>query len=527
MSFGLTDEHKKIIHRIFSKHSKIDTALIFGSRARNTFEVGSDVDIVLKGNITLSIISSVKSDLEETTLPYFFDILDYAAIKEPKLIEHIDKYGKVFYVRDWAEMRLGDICDVKGGKRLPKGETLIKEKTKHPYIRIRDIVGGKIAEDLLFISDNVFEEISKYIVNEEDIIISNVGTIGRVAQIPKRLNNANLTENCVKLVNVSEDISRDFIYYFLSSGNGQSEIFSNTVGAVQPKLPIYGIGNIRMRIPPLPEQKAIAEVLSSFDDKIELLRKQNKTLEAIAEALFKHWFVDFEFPNADSKPYKSSDGKMIGSELGEIPEGWRVGILEDIIDNIVDNRGKTPPLSETGHMLLEGFNIFCEEVFPVFNYNGKQKMVRSNTYDLWFRSGHPEHLDILCATVGTLPKWCLCPKEVKFGIAQNVISLRANKDIISPYYLRDFFNSAYFKKAFNGRLITSVQPSIKVPHLLDIEIVIPEVKIVMKYHEKVCGFYEKIEKNYFQIQTLTRLRDTLLPKLMRGEVRVKKEIYNG
>jgi len=92
------------------------------------------------------------------------------------------------------------------------------------------------------------------------------------------------------------------------------------------------LGIIRLIKPPIEEQKAIADVLSCLDGKIENLRRQNETLEAIAQTLFKHWFMDFEFPNEDGKPYKSSGGAMIPSELGEIPEGWRVGTLGEVVD---------------------------------------------------------------------------------------------------------------------------------------------------------------------------------------------------
>ena len=101
-------------------------------------------------------------------------------------------------------------------------------------------------------------------------------------------------------------------------------------------------------IPPLEEQRAIASVLSCLDEKIDNLRKQNKTLEAIAQTLFKHWFIDFEFPNDDGKPYKSSGGEMVASELGEIPKDWTVGKIEDTGKVIC---GKTPSKSNNSFFL--------------------------------------------------------------------------------------------------------------------------------------------------------------------------------
>lgn len=103
-----------------------------------------------------------------------------------------------------------------------------------------------------------------------------------------------------------------------------------------------------MTVPPLQEQKAIAAVLSSLDNKIELLREQNKTLEKIAQTLFKEWFIDFNFPDENGKPYKKSGGKMIQSELGEIPEGWELRTIEDICENIFSGGTQTLLLKTTG-----------------------------------------------------------------------------------------------------------------------------------------------------------------------------------
>ena len=215
----------------------------------------------------------------------------------------------------WVETTLGKVCEIKGGKRLPKGENLVSDKTNHPYIRITDLENNQIKKNQLqFVTDEVFQSISRYIVNTGDVIVSIVGSIGFVALIDEDLNNASLTENCVKFVNLKK-LDSKFLYYFLISRDGQGEISKNTVGAVQKKLPIYGVQNIQISLPPLPEQQAIASVLSAFDDKIKFLREQNKTLEEIGQTLFKEWF-----------------GKYAVDRPEELPEGWRVGKLSEIAE---------------------------------------------------------------------------------------------------------------------------------------------------------------------------------------------------
>ena len=106
--------------------------------------------------------------------------------------------------------------------------------------------------------------------------------------------------------------------------------------------------NLSLDLPLISEQQEIASVLTCLDRKISNLRQQNETLEAIAQTLFKHWFVDFEFPNEDGKPYKSSGGAMERSELGEIPVGWLVGTLKECLEHLIDNRGKTPEFLSGG-----------------------------------------------------------------------------------------------------------------------------------------------------------------------------------
>ncbi|MBP3743626.1 MAG: restriction endonuclease subunit S [Treponema sp.] len=133
---------------------------------------------------------------------------------------------------------------------------------------------------------------SRYITNKGDVLISIVGTIGLIGIVGESLDNANLTENCVKLIDL-KNIDSNYLYYFLSSEIGQNEIKKGTVGAVQPKLPIKNIQDIDIPIPPLPTQQKIAANLSSLDDKIELNNKINNNLEQQAQALFKNWFVDF------------------------------------------------------------------------------------------------------------------------------------------------------------------------------------------------------------------------------------------
>jgi len=220
--------------------------------------------------------------------------------------------------------------------------------------------------------------------------------------------------------------------------------------------------------------------LSSLDDKIELLREQNKTLEAIAQAIFKEWFVNFNFPGAT--------GKMIDSELGKIPEGWKVGKLGDIFE--IEYGKSDKKFDESGD-------------FPVYGAGGIVGYSNLNDY---------QGYQIIVGCRGTCGNITLAYKDSK--ITHN--SLVITNEWFKPFsYL--FLQTIDIKRAITG----STQPQITIGDLANIEMYIPEDLIIKLFSENIKSVFEKIKNNNAQIQTLSALRDTLLPKLMRGEIRVK------
>ena len=185
-------------------------------------------------------------------------------------------------MEEWKLYKLGELVEVKGGKRLPKGVNLSTVPNSHPYIRIRDLGNSRMLElndAFEYVDNDTQKTISKYIVNAGDVLLSIVGTIGLSSVVGASLNNANLTENCVRFVEL-KGLNAMFLYYFLSSQIGQSEIRKGIVGAVQPKLPIKNIKDITIAVPPRQEQDRIVHILSTIDDKIELNNRINHNLAA-------------------------------------------------------------------------------------------------------------------------------------------------------------------------------------------------------------------------------------------------------
>lgn len=405
---------------------------------------------------------------------------------------------------EWKEVRLGELVSVKGGKRLPKGTQLITAPNTHPYIRIRDITGKKTIEldsSYEYVDEETQKIISRYIVNTGDILVSIVGTIGLVSIVGKSLNLANLTENCVKLVDI-RNVDCEYLYYYLVSELGQNEISKGTVGAVQPKLPIKNIESIIVKLPSIPTQRRIAAILSSLDAKIENNNKVNAKLEEIAQNLFKEWFVDFG-------PFK--DGKFVDSELGPIPEGWRVGTLDEITSLI--SRGVAPKYDDDSDEFILG-QTCVRNNFVTLNRARKHKPKVKN--EKWVRYG-----DVLINStgIGSLGR----VGQVYFN--RNDVTIDTHLTIVRP--------SCELYRWYVGRNLLSRQDEIEnmavgstgqteLPRdsVKSIKLLIPINETIERFNGLIEPVNLQMESLIQENQRLATLRDTLLPKLMSGEIKV-------
>ena len=193
-------------------------------------------------------------------------------------------YEKVKFVNGlpegWEVVKLGDLVNIKGGKRLPTGKDFCIEQTEHPYIRIRDISKYKfipLTENMMYIDNATYNIFNRFTVKKWDLLICIVGTIGLVACVGSTLNGANLTENCVNITEVRH-FTKSYLYHYLKSSQGQGELYSGIVGVSQPKLPIYNIKKFKLL---KPSQKLIIDftnLVADIDSKMNNLLEQNQNL---------------------------------------------------------------------------------------------------------------------------------------------------------------------------------------------------------------------------------------------------------
>lgn len=411
-------------------------------------------------------------------------------------------------MEEWKEYRLGDIATIKGGKRLPKGVNLIKAPNNHPYIRVQDLGHEKTLElnsSYAYVDDETQKFISKYIVNTGDIIMSIVGTIGLIGIVGNTLNNANLTENCVKVVNVS-NIEKEYLYYFLISTYGQSEISKGIVGAVQLKLPIKNIQNISIKAPNLIIQKKISNILQSLDEKIELNHCINKNLEQQAHALFKSWFVDFE-------PFK--DGKFVDSELGMIPEGWEVGILDEVGEIV---GGGTPSKSEPLFYCDNGISWITPKDLSInqSKYISKGKI---DITEIGYKNSSAKKIpagSVLFSSRAPIGYIAIARNEVTTNQGfKSVIPQKAGTCFI---YLFLKYNTEYIESQATGSTFKEVSGSL----MKSQKLIIPTQYILDEFEYKLRPIFSAQCNLESENQRLIQIRDTLLPKLMSGELKLGK-----
>ena len=411
---------------------------------------------------------------------------------------------------EWKEVRLGDVCEIKGGKRLPKGINLITQKNSHPYIRVRDLGKSKTLElnsSYEYVDEITQKQIQRYITLKGDILISIVGTIGLIAIVGGSLNGANLTENCVKLVKL-DNIDSEYLYYYLKSPFGQQNISRGTVGAVQAKLPIKNIQEFNINCPVLiSDQRRIASILSSLDRKIELNNKINADLEEMAQAIFKNWFVDFE-------PFK--DGKFVDSELGMIPEGWKVGRADDFYQI---NIGKTPPRKEHKWFSTNP----ADKIWVSIANMGNSGIFISDSSEYLTKEAVDRHNiimvprnTILLSFKLTVGRVAIADKELTTNeaIARFILSDDKYMEYLYLYLKKYDYNSlgstSSIATAVNSKTIKGMQMLQSSDNVID------------AFHIQVNPIFEKIRSLTKENSRLSLLRNTLLPRLMSGELEVSE-----
>ena len=476
MKYGLFDNQLKTVEKILSSHSEIEEAVLFGSRAIDTFKEASDVDIALKGGkVTHKLVVELKSYFEEeTNLPYFFDFTSYSHIKNKKLVEHIDKKGIVIYRKGWRTVKLKDRLTIYYGASLAT----------------RNRVDGNIP---VYSSAGLTGWHNKALVKNRGIIVGRKGTIGSVYKSERSFFPID-TVFYISEKKLQDNL--DFLFYALFNLDLDKLNSDSAVPGLNRN--IFYAQEINMPSS-LKEQKAIAEVLSSLDDKIELLHKQNKTLEDIAQTLFHKWF--FQSINENKKSGKIGD-------ISSLKSGHAFK-SKDFIDSSIFKVVKIKNLKGRG--VLDTNDTSCLNTEIVQLNKVKEYKLKKGDILLAMSGNTTGKIGVV---YGENINLYLNQRVGKFFIKNPIYRNFLYLFLISGNYEEKFFKMGY----------GSAQPNISPTQVQSIDISIPFEKEVSLFDLSVEPLFEKIFHNQSQIIKLEKLRDTLLPKLITGQIRVKQNV---
>lgn len=378
---------------------------------------------------------------------------------------------------------------VQPGPSVPKGV---------PIIKVNNIISGLY--DTKHLDKTTVENDAKYQrtkLKGGELIVTVVGTCGKTAIVPIHFAGCNLVR-ATCLIDIEDETICKWIKYYIDSPHGQAYINRNLNTTVQATLNVKSL-NV-MPIPFYSDEYTsnVVNILSSLDRKIELDNKINADLEEMAQAIFKNWFVDFE-------PFK--DGKFVDSELGMIPEGWKVGTLRDITNN------KTAKVKERNDVkvlspVTSGELVLSEEYFTkqVFSSSiAKYKIVNKGDF-----AYNPARVNI--GSIGRNEfdfDGCVSPVYVVFSV------LDGYENYFDLFRKTDFFKDSVASLAIGG-----VRQSLSYDDLSLIETIIPSKNIVEKFNNLYNQMKKTIKANKLENSRLSLLRDTLLPRLMSGELEV-------
>jgi len=504
MKFGLEQHIIDNLIAVFEQHSKVDKALVFGSRAKGNYRPDSDIDIAIKGpDLNTDDIIAMSVAFEEKGITHKIDLINYDKINEPDLKDHIDRVGIELYSR-WREYKILKLGKVVTGN-TPSSKFPEEFGNEMPFVTPTDYKNYNkwIYTADRYLSDKGIAKLKSRVLPANSILVTCIGSdMGKIAinKIPV------VTNQQINSIIINEKVNADFLYYKLIS----SYDILRTYGEAGTAVPIVNKGdfeNIEITIPSdLNEQTAIANILSSLDDKIDLLHRQNKTLEQLAETLFRQWFVEEAEESWEEKSFKDLIETSLGGEWGkENPEGdfqLQVQCIRgtDIADLQTGIPLRTPirfiKQNKFESIEIKDGDLVMEISGGTDNQStGRTTYINDNVKALF---KYPLVFSNFCRLIR--PK----KKEYSFFIYSYIHHLYEQGDLFN------LENGSSGIKNLNYKAL-----------LFELAYKLPNEKKIIQFHKDVEQYFYKINKNKFQIRTLTQTRDTLLPKLMSGEVRVK------
>lgn len=507
MPFGLTEKEHNAIRDVFRLYPKVEEVIIFGSRAMGTDKPGSDIDLAVKGrDLERSDIIRMTVRLDELPLAYKYDVIDYESISNPDLTKHIDTFGASFYTRqtaptNWKSSKFKDLLQIplRNGLTKPtrirgEGFKMVNMGEIFSFNRMNNVPMQRVplseteknnyllkSGDLLFARQSLVTagagKCSIFLEDKEDVTFE--GHLIR-ARINKRL---------------ADPL---FLYYFFQSPEGRYKI--GNIVEVTAAAGIRGsdLYHIEFHHPDLQSQRQIAAILSSLDDKIEINLQMNQTLEAMAQAIFKEWFVDFRFPGFD--------GKLVDG----LPKGWRTGTLRNLSSLSKETVSPSAyPEKEFYHYSIPAFD---EGRLPVREPGrailSNKFMVKSNS--ILISKLNPRFPRI----------WPVSDVDETDSISSTEFLILQPAKTFYYSFCACFLRQEHTLDTMKGLAAgtSGSHQRIKPEDILAMSLTIPDDKTLKGFEGTVRAIFSRSLGMVNENQTLAQLRDSLLPKLMSGKI---------
>ncbi|MDX2046139.1 MAG: restriction endonuclease subunit S [Chitinophagaceae bacterium] len=399
---------------------------------------------------------------------------------------------------EWKEYKFSDFADIN-----PKVPT--QAGVEYSFIEMPDLEAGykfvgpsrkREAKGLTKFQngDTLFAKITPCLEN------------GKICQARNLENNIGVGSTEFIIFRGKENISdTEFIHYLLKFTEVKDYAIKNMSGSAgQQRVPLEAFDNLLIPLPPLPEQQSIAAILSSLDNKIDLLRRQNQTLEQLAQTIFKQWFIHYKYPGAT--------GEMEETELGDVPKGWRTGKFIDVINLLSGGTPKTD-IEEfwNGNISwISGKDVTANHGSFIMSTEKKitQAGINNSATKLLPR------LTTIITARGTVGSYCILPEPMCISQSNYGIKSKYNKADFFTYLLTEYVIDFLKAKAYG-----SVFDTITTSTFEDTDIIIPLSEIITEFEISISPLFLKKLNNSKEIQTLSQLRDSLLPRLMSGRLR--------
>ena len=407
---------------------------------------------------------------------------------------------------DWKEYKLGDIAVFSQGIQV--GIEKQEETCRDGYVRFIRIVDYTKGTDE---PRYILYPGAKYMVDETDIVMMRYGTPGKVA----RGYSGAIANNMFKITVNEEILNKDFTFYYLSQDSVYRTLIASNSSSTMPAINFKIVERLDISAPSLSEQKRVVEILMCLDDKIENIRRVNENLEQQAQALFKSWFVDFE-------PFK--DGEFVESELGMIPKSLETKYVS-VIPHILETGRR--PKGGVGELTSGIPSVGAEHVKGMGKYDFSKTKYISEDYAATLKTGKVKGYELLIYKDGGKPGYFI-PNFSIFGEGYPFDECYLNEHVFKldfdnrgyNIFCYFYFQTDHVMTYLNAQGGKAAIPGINRQDIENILIFSPENDQVKKFGAFAEPLFKKILYNCKESQRLATIRDTLLPKLMSGELRV-------